>query len=260
VKKYIIIAALSLLTAFDIFAFSEGPIRTDKVLEKAKNYKSMIPARKIRKIELPEGYHEGLLIDGNKIWVNNGTAGKTWVLDLQSGRVISEIEPAATFSEGITAAPGGKYWVTDWTAKKLYRVKIEEDRMVPDFEVSFAPSRPTGVIWNGSHLYILTWTRGALGTRYHLLKMDEEGHILDRFGIEDISEPSQMAWDGKHIWISSWFDRRVYKIDIETAEIKGYFRSNIKNLTGIAWDGKSFWVTGTKADLYQIELIQAETE
>jgi len=254
-KRYTIIASLILIIALDIFAFPEAPVPEVKVLKKAKNYQSMIPAKRIRKIALPKGYHEGLLIDGDNIWVNNGEGQNTWVVDLASGSVVSEIEPVAAFSEGITAAGSGKYWITDWTAKKLYRVKIEEKRMIAESEVSLAPSRPTGVVWNGRHLYLLTWTRGILGTRYHLLKMDEEGNVLDKFRIEDISEPSQMAWDGEHIWISSWFDRRVYKIDIEAAEIKGYFRSNIKNLTGIAWDGKSFWATGTKADLYQIELI-----
>jgi len=255
-KKYAVVAILSLAVTVDIFALSEAPPPAEKVLKNAKDYRSMIPVKKIRKIKLPKGYHEGLLIDGDEIWVNNGMGGRTWIVDLHSGRLISEIVPVATFSEGISAAPGKRYWITDWTAKKLYRVKIKERKMVPDFEMSLEPSRPTGVIWNGKYLYVLTWTRGVLGTRYHLLKLDEEGNVLDKFRIEDISEPSQMAWDGEHIWISSWFDRRVYKVHVETSEIRGYFRSNVKALTGIAWDGKAFWVTGTKADLYHIECVR----
>jgi len=246
VKKYLIIIIISVVAV---------PAQADKVFKKAENYQSMIAIKRIRKIKLPEGYHEGLLIDGDNVWVNNGEGGKTWVIDLNSGDIVSKLEPVATFSEGIFAAPGGKYWITDWDTKKLYRVKIEGERMRAEFELSLAPSRPTGIAWDGNHLYVITWTRGVTGTRYHILKIGKNGNILDKVRIKGISEPSQMAWDGKHLWVSSWFDRRVYKIDIETAEIKGYFRSGIKNLTGIAWDGKGFWLTGSKADLYQVKLV-----
>ncbi len=253
-KKYIIVTALTGVIVFDFLAFPQTLLHGGKILKKAKNYQSMIPVKRIRKIRLPEGYHEGLFIDGDNVWVNNGKGGKTWVVNLHSGRVVSEIEPVAGFSEGITSARDGKYWITDWTEKKLYRVTIEKGKMTAECGISLGPARPTGVIRVGKRIFVITWTRGVLGTRYHLLLLDGLGNILDKIGIENISEPSQMAWDGAHLWITSWFDRRAYKVDIEKLEIKGYFRPNVKNLTGIAWDGKSFWVTGTKADLYQIEI------
>lgn len=227
--------------------------RDDKAFEKSDDHAAMIPARLIRKIKLPAGYHEGLFVEKNRIYVNNGEGGKTWVVDMASGELISQIEPAGTFSEGITGAPSGGYWVTDWDAKKLYFVKIENNKMLPESEVSMAPSHPAGVAWDGSHLYVVTWTRG-LGTKYHLLKMDKAGNTIRKTAIKNIPEPTQLAWDGKDLWMSSWFNRRVYKIDAETLEIKGYFRSRIDRTSGIAWDGKYFWVTGTEADLRQIEI------
>jgi len=254
-KKYIIIAIIGLATAFNTFVFSEESIQTGRAFKRAKDHRAMIPIKIIHKIGLPKGYHEGLLVEGDNVWVVNGEGGKTWVINSNSGKVISEIESVATFSEGITSAPDGKYWASDWDTKKVYLVRREGSKLVTESELSLAPSHPTGIAWNGTNLYILTWTRGARGTRYHILVADKSGNVLNKVRIKRIPEPSQITWDGKDLWISSWFDRRVYRIDIKTFEIKGYFRSRIEKVTGIAWDGKSFWMTGSKEDLYQVEFV-----
>lgn len=235
----------------EAFAFGERSFR------RAKEYESSLPARMVRKVALPEGYHEGLLLKDGAVWVSNGRGGKILVVDLASGGVISQLDPPATFTEAATEVPGGKYWVTDWDTRKMYLVRIERDRMVPESEVSFAPARPAGIVWDGAYLYVITWRRG-LGTKYHLLKMGADGKIVGKVRIRGIEEPSQLAWDGKDLWISSWLSRRVYRIDRNSFEIKGSFTTHIERTTGIAWDGASFWVTGTAAGLYQIELIPHE--
>ncbi|MBU1784507.1 MAG: glutaminyl-peptide cyclotransferase [Candidatus Omnitrophica bacterium] len=254
-----ILAALIIvfLTSVCDNSFCETAITDAHAGRKAEDYETAITMEVIRKIELPKGYHEGLLLQDGNVWVNNGEGGPTWVVNLASGDVISEIKPVAAFSEGITAGPGGKYWITDWDKKKLYLVSIDRNIMTAETEITLSPARPAGVIWNGEHLYVVTWTRG-LGTRYHLLKMDKEGNLLSKSRIKNIPEPSQLAWDGKDLWVSSWFNRRVYRVNTKTLETTGYFRSNIKNTTGIAWDGEYFWVTGTSADLYQIKVTPKE--
>lgn len=253
-KRYITILLTASLVWLNGCVFSNNAIRDTGAFERAEDHKAMIPTKRMRTIKLPKGYHEGLLFHENTIWVNNGEEGKTWIIDLVSGKVTSEIEPVGTFSEGIAEARDGKFWLTDWDAKKLYLVRIEENKMIAESELSLAPSHPTGVVSSGSHLYVVTWTRGLAGTQYHLLKMDQTGKIIENKKIKGIPEPTQLAWDGSYLWISSWFDRRVYKVDPETYEIKGYFRSGIKKLTGIACDRKNFWITGTRADLYKIEI------
>ena len=253
-RKYITILLIASLAWLNGCVFSNDAIRNTGAFERAEDHRGMIPTKIVRKIKLPKGYHEGLLFHKDTIWVNNGQEGKTWVVDLASGKVTSEIEPVGTFSEGITEARGGRFWLTDWDAKKLYLVRIEKSKMIAESELSLAPSHPAGVVSSGSYLYVIIWTRVASGTRYHLLKMDQIGNIIEKKKIKGIPEPTQLAWDGSYLWISSWFDRRVYKIDPETYEIKGYFRSGVKKLTGITWDGKNFWMTGTRAGLYKIEL------
>lgn len=214
-----------------------------------------IPVEVMEKLPLPHGYHEGLMIDGSYIWVNNGKNINTWVVDLSTGEVVSEIIPPGTFTEGITPSGDNRYWVTDWDHKKLYRVNIENGRMVPDHEVSLAPSFPAGVVWTGEFLYVITWTRG-ISTQYHILKMDDTGNILGRIRLRNIPEPSQLAWDGKHVWVTSWYNRRVYKLDMDSYEVLGTFRVPFEDATGIAWDGEHFWITGTYADLYKIRIIE----
>ena len=260
-KRFLLfLISIALIPAcLPIHAFAEDAGQKEIILKKSKTYKAF-PSKITRCIKLPEGYHEGLFLDGQNIWVNNGESQNTWVIGLKEGNKVSEILPTATFTEGITKVSDEKYWMTDWETKKLYNIKIASNRMAPISEITLEPSHPAGIISNGRLLYVITWDRSALGTKYHLLEFDTDGKLLRKIRIKYIEEPSQIAWDGKYLWISSWFDRHVYKIDIDKMEIEGFFRSLLKDTTGIAWDGKYFWVTGTKADLYQFELLSLSAE
>jgi glutamine cyclotransferase len=222
-------------------------------LEKAERYETNIPVKVIKRVPLPKGYHEGLLFDGKNIWVNNGEKINTWIVDPETGEVLSEIIPPGTFTEGITVSNDPRYWVTDWDEKKLYRVAIKDNKMESDYEISLEPARPTGVVWTGEKLYVITWTRG-MGTRYHLMQLDKNERMFRKMLIKGIHEPSQLAWDGKHLWITSWFSQRVYRVDVDTFRVLGSFRSPAKDTTGIAWDGEYFWITGTYADLYKVKV------
>ena len=253
-RKFLIIISLTLVMIASGVVFSEEGTEIKISFDKADDYEGSISTELIGRLELPEGYHEGLLIEGTKLFVNNGEGINTWVIDLNTGKVVSEIKPVGTFSEGICSAPGGKYYVTDWFAKKLYLVRIEEGVMVPEFDISTGTAHPTGVAWDGTNIYLVTWERGA-GTKYFLYKMDTEGNILKTAQIEKIVEPSQLAWDGENLWVTSWFQRRAYKIDPESFEILGYFRTHIEKTTGIAFDGENLWLTGTDAGLRQVQIV-----
>ncbi len=245
---------LMLLTAASLaitpFAHAKEPAIT-----KGRGFKKNMPIRVIRKIVLPTAYHEDLFYDGEYIWVANGQGGDTWIVDPESGSIVSRIEPVGSFTEGITEAGDKKLWVTDWEDKKLYRVTIDKTFMVKDHEVSFDPSYLTGIVRAGEDVYMITWERG-LGTKYYLLRIDSGGNVLEKTRIKVMHEPAHMAWDGKHIWITSWYDSRVYKLDPETFTFLGYFKAPIPKATGITWDGKYLWVTGTYQQLYQVEVIE----
>jgi len=222
-----------------------------QTLVKAKGY-HQIKARVIKKLEVPTWYHEGLFYDGKSLWLANGLKGKTWVIDPADGSITSELEPVAGFTEAITSS-GDTYYTSEWDEKKLYKIRIENGKMVAESDVSFAPAHPAGLVWNGAHLFIVTWTRG-LGTKFNLLMLDQDMKVLNSVRIRTIHEPDHLAWDGKYLWISSWYTKEVYKVDVTTWEMLGYFCSPVSKTTGIAWDGKYFWVTGTYADLYQMEV------
>ena len=57
------LAFLAFLFIFPNYAFSE-----DKTIERAKEYRTKIPVKVIKKVPLPRGYHEGLFFDGENIW------------------------------------------------------------------------------------------------------------------------------------------------------------------------------------------------
>jgi glutamine cyclotransferase len=217
-------------------------------------YKANIPVEVLKRVSMPQGgYHEGLLFDGENIWVNNGKNRNTWVIDPRTGKIVREIIPPGTFTEGITASSDHRYWVTDWDERKLYRVTIEDNKMVSDLDISLAPARPTGVVWTGEELYVMTWT-GTVQKQYHLLRMDAEGNILERMRMRGMQEPSQITWDSKHLWITSWADQKVYKVDPATNTVLGHFISPSKRATGIVWDSGHFWITGTYDHLYKVKV------
>ncbi len=247
-KRLFTIIALLFLTLSSGPAFPETP-----ALERTEDYAPNMPVRVIRKISLPDGYHEGLFFDVDYIWVSNGKGQKTWIIEIDSGTVVSKIEPVGSFTEGIAPAGDGTYWVTDWEDKRLYRVKLVEDKMISKGFVSLDPAHPAGITRVGKKVYVVTWTRGVAGTKYHLVEFNEHGQMLRKMRIKGVHEPAHLAWDGRHMWLTSWYSQRVYKIDTATFTVLGSFRSPARETTGIAWDGKYFWLTGTRADLYQVE-------
>ena len=219
----------------------------------SKDYRQ-IKAKTVAKIKIPKWYHEGLYSDGKDIWVNNGKKGDTWVVDTNTGKIIRKIKTAGSFTEAITLKNKDTFFVTDWDAQKVYTSNIEGDKMYALSERSVEPAQPAGAAWNGSNLFVVTWTRSLTGTMFHVLKMNADMNILSADEIVNIPEPAHLAWDGKYMWISCWYSRRIYKVDTEKLEILGYMKSPAAKTTGIAWDGKYLWVTGTYDNLYKIEL------
>ncbi|HNX91264.1 MAG TPA: hypothetical protein PKY78_00400 [Candidatus Omnitrophota bacterium] len=241
-----------ILTAFHEELFSEEfSARENHSISQVKEIATKI----IRQIEIPKGYHEGLLLSGGEIWVNNGEEGETWVIDVSTGTKLRDIKPIGSFSEGISWVSGNKYWVTDWREGALYLVHISADITIAEKEYRLGQMYPAGVVWTGQYIFVILWGRGPEGT-YDILKMDGEGNIIRVDRLKEINEPSQLTWDGKNLWITSWCDKKAYKLDPDTYEILGFFETPMNDATGIAWDGKSFWITGTRSDLYQVELVE----
>ncbi|MCX5680246.1 MAG: glutaminyl-peptide cyclotransferase [Candidatus Omnitrophica bacterium] len=222
-------------------------------LKKSKGYHDM-PVKVVKKIALPKWYHEGLSIDGGSIWVANGNKGKIWVVDIESGKVTSDIEPPASFTEAIVKTTSGKYFLTDWEDKKLYEASLKDAKFVIEkTSFDFSPSHPAGLVYTNDSLLAIVWTRG-LGTKFEIVKLNKDFGVAERIQVKEIQEPAHMAWDGKDLWITGWYNRRVYRVDSKSWEITASFRAPLNKVTGIAWDGSHLWLTGTYADLYQVEL------
>jgi glutamine cyclotransferase len=249
-KRYNFLAILAAV----VFLFSEAAFAepAEKTLTRVPEYE-WVPVKVVKKIRLPGGYHEGLYYDGKDIWVNNGKNGSTWVVDTDTGKVRSHIKSISTFTEAITSGADATYYVTDWDSMKLYRAELSGDKFNVLKEMSFEPSHPAGVVCTGEKLYVITWTRG-MGTKFHLLELDKDGHLQSIILIKCIVEPSQIAWDGKNLWITSWYSKLVYKIDIDTWKAVGLFTSPVSDATGIVWDGSYMWITGTHGDLYKLKV------
>jgi outer membrane protein assembly factor BamB len=213
-----------------------------------------IEANPVKQLGVPRCYHEGLYYDGKAIWLCNGEGGNVWIVDTGTGEVLSEITPVAGFCEAVTAVGDGTYFTTEWYEKKVYRVGLKDGAFNVLSCVSVEPSHPAGAVWNGKSLYVITWDRGVLGTKFGLLEMDGGMNVLRRIPIKAMQEPCQLAWDGANLWMSSWFDQRVYRIDTAKWEVTGSFRAPVGKTTGLAWDGRYLWLTATYGDLYQMEI------
>jgi glutamine cyclotransferase len=244
-----ILAAITICT-FLLSGYASAEI-AEKSLTRVKDY-DWVPVKIVKKMKLPVGYHEGLYYDGKDMWVSNGKNGNTWIVDISTGKVKGNVKSIGTFTESISYGDDGTYYVSDWDDMKLYRAELQGDKFKVLNSMSFEPSHPAGAIVAGDRVYVLTWTRG-MGTKFHLLELDRDGHVLSMILIKCIIEPCQMAWDGTNLWISSWYSKLVYKIDINTWKAIAVFTSPVRDATGLAWDGKYMWITGTHGDLYQLE-------
>lgn len=226
----------------------------EKALIKSRAYRPFFETRKIRHIELPKGYHEGLFLNSGEILVCNGENINIWGVDLRDGEVKYEIEPSGKFTESISKLSDGKFIISDWAERILYSATIKDGKADKESEIFRSDGHLAGCLAVEGSIYFIQWERGVSGTKYNLIKASEKGEILEKIRIGHIPEPSQLCWDGKSLWITSWFDRHVYKINLNTYQIEGYFSSKLEKTTGIAWDGKYFWITGTHEDLYQVEV------
>jgi len=241
-----------------LLLISVSTARPEIVIHKLVKEKGLkaFPVKILAQIPLPEGYHEGIYLDGKDIWVSNGMAGDTWIVDPSSGKISGNIGSVARFTEAVAKGPDGKFYLTDWGEKKLYRTVIGPGGFTGKPVLSFGHAHPAGVIWNGANFFVLTWTRGPWGTKFHLLKFDAALNTLAKVAINSMQEPSQLAWDGANLWLSSWYDGRVYRVDVDRWKITGFFVSPVSMTTGIAFDGKSLWLTGTASDLYKLEITE----
>jgi len=252
-KNRVLIFAMGLLF---LYAMPIPAQAQQGTLKKSSAYKN-INVKVLKSIHLPAGYREGLLISGRDAWVCNGEGGKIWIVDTESGKINTTIEPIAGFTEGVSPSPDGKFFVTDWDEKKVYKARLENNLLKPESWVSVDPAHPAGVVWTGDRLFVITWTRG-MGTKFDLLEMDQKMAVLNKVSIQAIEEPAHLAWDGRFLWITSWYDQRVYKVDIKSWEMLSSFHSPAPKTTGIAFDGKYIWLTGTYSDLYKLEIQESE--
>lgn len=232
------------------------PVTAESVsLKKSGDYR-LIEVKVAQKVAIPRWYHEGLFYDDGTIWVANGQKGNIWAVDLKTGKVLKEVCPYGEFTESMIKEPDGSWLVTDWDDKKLYRSKIERSTLTENTVLfDFSPARPAGLVRVNDRYFVITWTRG-MGTRFGIVILDKEFRQTDAVAINFIEEPAHMAWDGKALWITSWYSRKVYRVDPETWEITGFFRTPFGKATGITWDGKYLWITGTYSPLYRIEVSE----
>ncbi len=251
-KIQVIFTAAAICISIISVALAEDVITGD-ISKKAPGYKAMIPVEMIRSVALPDAYHEGISVSGEKLWIANGEGFRSWLIDADNGSIVEEVGTSGPFTETVVPLSDGKFWISDWGAKKIYLARKEGAKLVEEISFSTEPSHPAGITVADDALYAILWTRG-LGTKYYLAKMDFKGRTVEKLKISCIPEPSQITWDGTDLWISSWFNRRVYRIDAGDYSVKGYFRTKIEMTTGIAWDGEGFWVTGTNEGLYKFIL------
>jgi len=245
VLRFVVLA----VTLTGIFAHNSYVYGADIKLKRSADFKE-IEAAVIKKTPIPRWYHEGLFYDGKNMYVANGECGMVWVLDPETGKVLSELEGPGKFTESIIGTGNGKFLLTDWDDEKLYLVSISDKKIFIEKELfSFSPAHPAGVVLAGEKLFVITWTRG-FGTKFHILEFDKDLNFIGRVIIKDIMDPAHMAWDGKDLWITSWFSKTVFRVNIDTWEVTGSFPSPAEKATGVAWDGQRLWITGTYDDLY----------
>lgn len=102
--------------------------------------------------------------------------------------------------------------------------------------IPVALNTPTGLTWDGSHLWVADLESGTLN------KIDPaSGKILKTVNAPGYF-PMGLAWDGEKLWVVDKVDKTAYGFNPTSGITSAALPLDTEFPRGIGWDGKALWV------------------
>jgi outer membrane protein assembly factor BamB len=117
-------------------------------------------------------------------------------------------------------------------------------------------TRPVGLTWDGTSLWLTTWYP------FMLYRLDPAtGAVLFSRSVTGLYPPNfsyapeDLAWDGSHLWITDWFTGKIYELDPETFELLQTVPSPGSGSVGLTFHQGYLWNGDTdEAALFRLEV------
>jgi hypothetical protein len=178
---------------------------------------------------------------GDRMWRHYTTAGSlVGSFDPPRGPY-SPVQYGAEFD-------GTFYWGSDlFQQKYVYRFTTQGSTIS-----SFPAPDPSGIAWDGSHLWIMSLYGGVVR------EYTTGGSVLSSFTVAPINAGYDMCWDGTHLWCAnrptSGGPYYIFRFTTQGSVVASFAAPGTFT-TGCGCDGRYLWLSdnsGTKA-VYQVD-------
>jgi hypothetical protein len=142
---------------------------------------------------------------------------------------------------------GTYYWGSDlFQQKYVYRFTTQGSTIS-----SFPAPDPSGIAWDGSHLWIMSLYGGTVR------QYTTEGSVVKSFNVAPINAGYDMAWDGTYLWCANRPTAGPYYVFSFTTDgsVVASFASPGTFTTGCGCDGRYLWLSDNSGSkhVYQVD-------
>ena len=195
----------------------------------------------------------GVAWNGQYLAVTNyhGAGDRMWRHYTTAGSLVGSFDPPRGPNSPVQygAEFDGKcYWGSDlWQQKYVYRFTTQGSTIS-----SFPAPNPSGIAWDGSHLWIISRSSGGTVRQY-----TAAGSVMGSFSVAAITNGYDMAWDGKYLWCANRPSTGPYYIFRFTTQgsVLASFAAPGTFTTGCGCDGRYLWLSNNSGarHVYQVD-------
>jgi YVTN family beta-propeller protein len=199
----------------------------------------------------------GIAFDGAHIWVANSGAPRLDLIDVATLRVVRRI---ALSGNPMGLAFDGEYmWAgiqREAGTHQLIRIRTPAGN--PEIAAERLDFVPWHLAFDGSHLWMTTWSSGRLPPLAASKFANPWGPIL-KLNVRAVSDGATITafpnshgfvFDGSHMWVlDQQAPNEIYKVDVDTDGARGSIRVPTSAGFGVgtgAYDGTHLWFTGLR--------------
>ena len=151
--------------------------------------------------------HNGVIHDGEAIWVVDREPARLYRLDWDTGAEIQTADPTGPVPIGL--AYDGKHIYCGEHHHGICKVDPWANKVLAQYPGQ--ADRTHGIAWDGETL----WHADANLAKIFRLDVNDGGRLLDSFDAPEGIMPHGLTWDGETLWFAGDEPARLYRLTLE---------------------------------------------
>jgi DNA-binding beta-propeller fold protein YncE len=212
----------------------------------------------INTIPLPSANPEGIVFDGQYVWVANNGVGANSVTKFDAA---SQTQ-LATYPVGLNpdgvAFDGTYIWVTNSYNNNVWTIDRNTGAFVNSYSTGIFP---VSIVYDGANMWVGNGTGvnvgvgvSGLGTVTKIRAAD--GTILGSYTVGN--HVRGMVYDGSSIWVCNGNDSTVSRLRATDVALLGVYATG-NSPRAVAFDGSKIWVANSGADTLTVIIPNAQS-